>query len=369
MSDEITNPARSRRRGRRARSVLAPLGILVGTVLLTGCSPNPVLQPIVVPGSDWTSFASMNASGLAVGVSSITDGGTRAIAYDTRSGSFVDLPDPAPSAELPSGGTFTRANDIDDDGMVLGAVYPSPDGTDTALYDSVSGTWQYFDCSSFFIVGRGSLSNSGLVACGDHVYDSTTDSVLAVPMPPDCDGRVFKVNASAIAVGPCNGGSEPMFATDLATGATVGFGSAEGIVVDPGNQALPATFTDSGWLTVGQTVDSFDRTFVFRVPATLAGAGPISVDLGPLAAVPSGAPAISDDGLLAGNFQVGGTWILGTYDVVTGEIRAFDAAALPGTAHHKDTLITGIDDTGTVAGIQMSLPDGPIFQSFATAPD
>ncbi|HET8931126.1 MAG TPA: hypothetical protein VFN21_10755, partial [Acidimicrobiales bacterium] len=262
-----------------------------------------------------------------------------------------------------------RANDVNDHGVVLGAVTPATDGHGTALYDSVAGTWQYFDCSSFFVVGRGSLSNSGLVACGDHVYDSNSETSLAVPMPTACEGKTFKVNASAIAVGSCTGGTEPLFATDLTTGTTVGFGSADGIVVDPGNQALPATFTDSGWLTVGQTVDSFDRTFVFRVPATLAGAGPVSVDLGPLVAVPSGAPAISDDGLLAGRFQVGGIWALSTYDVVTGEIRAFDAAALPGTAHHKDTLITGIDDTGAVAGIQMSVPDGPIFQSFATAPD
>jgi len=368
MSGGITSSPRIRRRRRLARSVSASLGAVLVAVLLTGCRPDPVLQPVVPPGSEWTALASMNASGLAVGATSNVAGGTHAIAYDTRSGSFVDLPDPGPSAGLPPGATFTRANDIDDRGVVLGSVSPYPDGHDTALYDSVAGTWQFFDCSTFFVVGRGSLSNSGLIACGDHVYDSNTNTSLPVPMPADCDGRVFKVNASAIAVGPCRGGAEPLFATDLDTGTTVGFGSAAGIAVDPDNPAVTATLTDSGWLVAGRNEGSIGRTFVFRVPDTLGAAAPVAVDLGPVADLSSAAPAINADGVLAGIFQIGDATLLGTYDVVTGELRRLDSGAVPGDVRLGDTLLTAIDDRGAVVGIQMGLQD-PIFLSFATAPD
>ncbi len=61
--------------------------------------------------------------------------------------------------------------------------------------------------------------------------------------------------------------------------------------------------------------------------------------------------------------------MLGTYDVATGRIRGFDAEALSKDVDPGETLITGIDDTGAVVGIQMSLPGGPIYQSFATASD
>jgi hypothetical protein len=348
--------------------VWAALGVVLVASVLTGCRPNPVLQPVTPPGGDWTALVSMNASGVAVGVTSRADG-AHAIAYDTHRGSFVELPDPGPSAELPSGGTFIRANDIDDNGVVLGSVAPRPDGHDTALYDTVAGTWQFFDCSSFFVLGRGSLSNSGLVACGDHVYDSNTKTAIAVPMPPDCDGQVFKVNASSIAVGSCHGGPEPLFATDLTTGTTVGFGTAAGIVTDADDPALTPTFTDSGWLVAGQTVNGIGRTFVFRVPSHLGSTVPSLVDLGPFSDGPTRAPAIDDHGLLAGNFRIGGTWMFGTYDVVTGEIERLDDRALPEAVDPGDTLITGIDDTGAVVGIQMNIPDGPIYQSFATAPD
>ncbi|HET8931379.1 MAG TPA: hypothetical protein VFN21_12040, partial [Acidimicrobiales bacterium] len=66
MSAWITTSGHARSRRRSALSMLAPLGILLAAVSLTGCRPNPVLQPVELPGSDWTSLVSMNASGLAV---------------------------------------------------------------------------------------------------------------------------------------------------------------------------------------------------------------------------------------------------------------------------------------------------------------
>ena len=378
MSVHRSRTAASRtRRGRPGlHAGILVLGLVAGTALVAGCEANARATPIAPMEGDWIQPLGMNSHGLVAAVASspTSNGIGHAALYDTATGRTTRLPDPPQSADLPDGGTFERAVDVNDSGVVVGAVTTTSGGLGrTAVYDTVSGAWAFPDCGASQGALRGRIDDAGRVVCGSDVFETATETYVPVPMPDDCDGQAMKINDSGSVVGYCESGHEPLFVADLASGTSIGFGSDLGIVAGD----LPQSYwensfgvlTDSGYLVIDTyPPDGSSRVHVYQVPQNPASYPPTSVDLGILSGLPTIGYAISENGILAVNVAVGDTWGLVSYDVVTGRLRAYDTTALGSRAHQSATFTTGVDDMGHLVGFQVDPTSDMAYNSFAVSP-
>lgn len=356
-------PTRRRRR-RPVRALAVTVVAAFAAVVLTGCEPDPRLEPFGSPGADWTLFYSMNADGLAVGLS-WADGSAHAFTHDVNTGVTTALEGPPVSPELPGGGELTNPYDVSESELVVGRV-STPHGSLLAVHDLVDDSWQFPDCPDTLRPGgRGLISNSGLVVCGDRVYDTVTGTDIEVPMPEACEGNIQRVNSHRIAVGACRGGDDPLFATQLDSGVTVGFGADDGFTRDGSHLLTPGTFDDAGWFVVSEEFSMTPRTAVYRIPPDLSQEAPESIDLGALGEGLSHAWAISPGGLLALDYVVGDTVISGTYNVVTGRLRTWDTSDLPGDPSGFANFVVGITDDYAAVGFRVV----DTYEAFAVGPD
>ncbi|MBS1847759.1 MAG: hypothetical protein JST73_05730 [Actinobacteria bacterium] len=342
--------------------------VVTVTLAVAGCTPNPTMHVIVPAAFDDFLPHSMNNAGIAVGIAQKTAGTGNAtdvaVAYDTVTGTFTQIPNVPPSSTLPQGATIGTVLDVNNDNVVLLHA-----GDEMGLYNMLTDTWNLFDCSpTVYGLTRGMLADNGYIACGDHVYDSVHAVDLPVAMPPGCAGAVTRVNSAGIAVGTCSAGAEPLFATELSTGQTIGFGSAQGLTVAAGT--MPGAFTESGWLVAFEPGTN-GPPVVYRIPTDLATGGPTAVSLGPFQNPPTAAVGISENGTVAVadiTDVANDTMLLASYNVVTGQIRAFDTSGLPGGSGYGGRMILDVDDAGDAIGLQWSVPGQPAMEAFATAP-
>lgn len=354
-----------RSRLRRRPAVFA--AAIVGALVLVACQPDPVLEPFDIPGDETTLIRSMNPAGVAVG-RYYEDFQSHAFTLDVATGTTTTYADPPASPDLPDGGIFAYAFDVNEAGVIVGVV----ETRDTreklfTVHDPSGGTWRFPICVQLVPSGHGTISSDGLVACDDHVYDSVTDTTVDVAMPPGCDGRVWRVNAEGVALGTCSDGDDPLFVTQLATGDTVGFGGGEGLEVDTDEVSVPGSLNDQGWFVMTDEMAETPRALVYRISPDVATDPPEPFDLGPFAGEPTVGWAIDGNGVLAMAYGTGDAWFAMTYDVATGKIRALDTSEFGGPLTPAVPVVVGLTDDGTAAGFFADGGEGETVRSFVTS--
>lgn len=331
------------------RSVAAVVLFAFTMFAIAGCEPKPALTPVALPfGQSGDRLVSINDAGLAVGYFETTS--KRAFTYDVKTGVATDISAIPVSTDFPGGGTFLLAGYVNDHGIVLGAASNQVDDDNptnfdnSALYDTATGTYTRVPCTLPVRLGMRAVSDGGLVACSDELYDSTNGSTVPVAQPTGCNGKLLEVNDKVV-VGQCTAGTEPYFVTDLKTGTTSAFGAAQGLF-DPNYELTQVGNLSNGNLLTAQSLSGDDESYVFDV----SDAAPRVVPLGSNDVWQGIAVGVSNSGLVSvglpsGSGSTNGGVVL--VDAQTGAVRQTWSAG----PSSDQPIPYAVNDAGQVVGV------------------
>ena len=336
-------------------------GIAAVAVLASACTPGASIIGFTGPNGAQARPWTVNEPGVAVG--SVIDGGTsQAFTMDVATGQLQVLPPIPTQADFPAGGTVADARDINDAGDLLvgnanDAAAPSDNaaGDVAVAVDLADGHVTRLDCPAFTEIGRGLVTDDGLIVCGDHLLDERTGQAMAVPMPDGCNGVVAKVTDAGLVVGYCTAGTSPLFVTDRATGLSATFGDDLGITPSPSNVQYLGSFTETGYL-IGTTIDG--TLFVYSLQGTTA----TRLDLGPFDVLPSVGYAIDANGVMSVGAQLpndGGNGIF-DYSVTTHEVRGHQSDLDP----MRIATPMGRNTSGQIVGFVVNPAPGIAYGAF-----
>jgi hypothetical protein len=282
-----------------AHRVLAAIAVVSLAVSgLAGCDPKPELMPVALPpGGTSGRLVSINNAGLALGYSTAGSdpiGFLRAFTYDVNAGTTTDISQIPTGGGFPAGGTFLGVGNVNNQGVIFGPTVDPADNVGAALYDTATGRYTAVPCDGPTAFGTRRLSDGGLVACGTTLYDSHDGSRISVPQPDGCNGTIRQVNDN-VAVGYCESGDEPLFVTDLHTGATEAFGAAQGLYDPDHDDMTMGPLTNGGLLVTESPTGDSSPSYIYDVRT----ASPRIVPLGGSDAWPGIAYGASDSGLVA----------------------------------------------------------------------
>lgn len=345
VGNPFSRGSRSRRRG-----LVAGVAVVVAALGLASCQPNPTLNVVALPSGSGKSFlASVNDAGMAVGTSNLGDSTQVAFLVDTSTGAVTDISKIPVSPDYPSGGTMTQAMYVSARGMIVG----SDSAGNVVLHDLSTGSWAAPGCTAPGDgTGASLYDDHGDVVCGGKLYDVATHSDVAVAEPSGCQGRVADVNNVDLVVGYCDAGTEPMFVTDLSTGTTTGFGSAQGIS-DPYHEiGFIGTLSNNGMLSV-QNTSNDQQSYLFNV----SGATPVIVPIGGSSLIDGVIWGVGDNGLVGMAVSDGGHSDGVGYDTVNGAVRGISSPQ-----GITPSVFFGVNSHGVVVGEGESGTNGvPIY--------
>lgn len=314
----------------------------------TGCTPVSPISAFTGPSGAEARPWTLNQSGIAVG-SIFTNDAIRAFLMDVGTGQQTVLPPIPVQAGFPAGRTVADLRDINDSsdlavGNAKDASAPSgnPSGDVAVAVDLNNVAVSRLDCPKFTDIGRGLVTDGGLIVCGDVILHLHTGLRESVAMPAGCNGVVAKVTDSGLAVGYCTAGLAPLFVTDRFTDETTAFGDDLGIVPSPSNEPYLGALTETGYL-IG-TKPGGGGVFVYSLHGAIA----TSVALGPLDSLYTAGYAIDANGVITVAIGLPGETdeIVANYGVVNGTLRSHTSDVDPS----KRAFPTGRNTSDQVVG-------------------